>query len=375
MQQVPLIAVDVRMARNSGIGRYIREVAPRVRKLLPEVRWHWVGNTAEEWMEADRRGTEFVLWPLPVYSYREHCRTQNACGDADVRWVPHYNVTPGSKARLVVTMHDVLPLRYASGWRGALRAIVFRWYLARIRRHARLVLSNSAFTAKELAESARIAGARVKVTPLGCNLSVEGYNSAVSSKLPAALGARMTQPVSGYFLFVGNIKPHKNLSGLLFAWSRVSDQIPEDLVIVGQREGFFTGDPAAARLADGLGRRVVFTGHLPDAHLRQLMTGATALVQPSFYEGFGLPVLEAMAAGCPVISSNAASLPEVGGEAVIYFDPHNFGSIAEKLVQVSRDDGLRQQLRAAGLVRAREFTWDRTAELTATALREVLAMP
>src|SRR5690348_15856411 len=117
-EAAPRIAVYARMARNSGIGRYIREVAPRVRKLMPQARWRWVGSAAEEWMELDQDRTEFVPWPLPIYSYHEHFGTPRAFAGAAVRWVPHYNVTPGNEAHLVVTIHDVLPLRYASGWRG-----------------------------------------------------------------------------------------------------------------------------------------------------------------------------------------------------------------------------------------------------------------
>jgi len=353
------------MAWHSGIGRYIREVAPRTRQLLPNTRWRWVGLRAEPWMQLDQSATEFVAWDAPIYSFREHFKTPSVLAKAAVRWVPHYNTTVGGDARLVATIHDLLPLRMADRWRGWLRKQVFRRYLARIRRDASMVLTDAKFTAQELAVAGHIEPSRIRVVPLGCNKP--------DLVVPRESDQGCAEPISGcYFVFVGNVKPHKNLAGLITAWADVAGKIPEKLVIVGQRDGFFTGDNVTAKIASQFGDRVVFTGHVSDRLLYQVLAGATALVQPSLYEGFGLPVLEAMSVGCPVLAANATALPEAGGDAAIYFQPKDLSELGRKLVELSTDEKLRSKLRAAGLERAQRFTWERTAELTAAVLSEVL---
>jgi glycosyltransferase involved in cell wall biosynthesis len=357
--QAPLIAVDVRMAWHSGIGRYIREAIPRVRALMPDINWRWVGQAPEAWMRLEHPQTEFVEWLTPVYSWREHLSTPRALTDATVQWVPHYNVTPRSCNKLVVTIHDLLPLRYSGGWRGWLRAEIMRQYLRRIRRRANVVLANSEFTASELKKLGRISKERIRVTPLGVRADFGVAKETIENK-------------RRWFLFVGNIKPHKNLITLLEAWSQIKERIPEELVIVGKMDSFLTPDRSIVKYANTQESRVKFTGHIDDEALTQYMRGATALVQPSLYEGFGLPVLEAMAVGCPVIATRAGALPEVGGEAALYFPPRDFRALASLLVQISQDESLREKMRAAGLARAGKFTWERTAMLTAAALREVL---
>ena len=121
-----------------------------------------------------------------------------------------------------------------------------------------------------------------------------------------------------------------------------------------------------------LGERVRFTGRVSLEELQRYYAQALALVLPSHYEGFGLTVLEAMAAGCPVICSHAASLPEVGGDAAVYFDPYNDRELAESLLRVAEDPELRQQLQLRGALQARRFSWDRTAALTEALIRRQL---
>src|ERR1035437_6289400 len=259
-----LVAVDVRMAWHSGIGRYIREALPRVRALMPDINWRWVGKAPEAWMRLDLPQTEFVEWLTPVYSWREHLCTPRALADASVQWIPHYNVTPRGCAKQVVTVHDLLPLRFVEGWKGWLRAKIVRRYLARIRRHASVVLANSAFTAGELVQVAGFSPSRIRVTPLGVNADFFGGKPCSPSQ-------------QRHFLFVGNIKPHKNLVTLLEAWAERCNQVPEVLIIVGQRESFFTSDRISSEIAACLGSRVVFTGHVDDKILNQFLRQATAL--------------------------------------------------------------------------------------------------
>ncbi len=348
------------MGDHFGIGRYIREVAPRVRQRLPDVRWRWVGTSRADWMDDGCRApTSFQPWTTPIYNWREHVRAAPGESDPDLWWVPHYNLTPNQAVRQVVTVHDLLPLRFNAGARGRIREWIVRRYLGRIRASVSAVLVNSRFTARELEESGWVDRHRLHVTPLGC-------------AAPAMSAAQTRSEAPPFFVFLGSIKPHKNLRGLLAGWEQAGRRIPERLLIVGQERGFFTGEPELAARCAHFGDRVRFTGFLPDAEVAALLSQATALVQPSLHEGFGLPVLEAMAAGCPVLASDAAALPETGGDAALYFRIGDTADLAEKLVRLSTDAALRDDLRRRGLARAKVYTWDRTADLTAAVLREVL---
>lgn len=176
-----------------------------------------------------------------------------------------------------------------------------------------------------------------------------------------------------YMLRVGTIEPRKNLERLLEAMHqlRKGGEVPS-LVIVGSKgwlyQGFFR------RLDElALGDLVHLPGYIPDADLAAVYGGATLAVEPSLYEGFGLPVLEAMACGVPVVCSRTSSLPEVGGEAARYFDPCDVSSMAHVILTVWRDAVLRDAMRQAGLARATRFSWERAAQETMTVYQSVLA--
>ena len=154
---------------------------------------------------------------------------------------------------------------------------------------------------------------------------------------------RIMIPSQQYLLFVGNVKETKNIQRLISSFARVQWQIPHRLVIIGKNEGFITSDKSAAKGAEDLNARVTFTGSVSQEVLRKYMRGASGFVFPSLYEGFGLPPLEAMAAGIPVAASNTSAIPEVCGDCAIYFDPYDEHSIASALVRLAGLNGLEKQ--------------------------------
>jgi glycosyltransferase involved in cell wall biosynthesis len=182
----------------------------------------------------------------------------------------------------------------------------------------------------------------------------------------AAVRARYGLP-DRYLLFVGTIEPRKNLSRLLAAFETIhADGLSDGLVIVGKR-GWLYGD-FFARLEKSLVQDAVLCpGYVPDEDLPAVYAGAQGLVFPSLYEGFGLPVLEAMACGTPVVASNASSIPEVGGDATLYFDPLDVEAMVEVIRRLLRDADLQDHMRVRGLAQATGFSW----ELTATATKSV----
>jgi glycosyltransferase involved in cell wall biosynthesis len=227
---------------------------------------------------------------------------------------------------------------------------------AMIRRTADALLCVSEFSAREYT---RFVGAgRASLTTVHSGVE-ERWFTVTRRKRP------YPRP---FFLFVGNVKPNKNVRTLLRAFNTIRDLVPHDLVIVGKREGFVVGDPEIAPAAASLGDRVHFTGFVARDDLEQFIAFADALVMPSLYEGFGLPPLEAMAASCPVVASNAASLPEICGDAALYFDPTDHESLAASLLRLVGDATLQQQLRRRGLQQARRFQWDSTVSRTLAVL-------
>ena len=262
---------------------------------------------------------------------------------------------------MVATVHDVAQLAlesHAAG--GRLTKVAVRIYLQSQRCAAGLMLFNSGFTEHEFRRYVGSPCGDTEVTPLG--VAPAWFDAA-----PRLSTASVERP---YFVCVGSIRPHKNLRNLLAAFALVLDQTPHDLIIVGRKDGFRTREGDLAQLLAPLGARVRFLGAVDESALLQLVAGAQALVFPSMYEGFGLPALEAMAAGCPVIAADNSALPEVCGAAARYFDPHSVEGLAAAMLECARMSPERRAAQVQnGRQRARLYTWDRTAELTVQALR------
>ena len=176
-----------------------------------------------------------------------------------------------------------------------------------------------------------------------------------------------------YILYVGNVKPNKNVLGLLKAFLKISGDIPHDMVIVGKKDGFISEDRAVFEFTKKLAGRVTFTGHVSDQLLKQYYAFADILALPSFYEGFGLPPLEAMASGCPVLVSDAASLPEVCGDGAIYINPYDIDDIKNKLLMILTNEQLREELKIKGSLRCKKFSWDDTAAKTVSVIQKNIA--
>lgn len=356
------IAIDMRMVRHSGIGTYLRSLFPRLRALRPADRFCLLGlpERLQEQFGAPGAGVEHAPWQSPIYSVREQLRGPGCIGKGvDLLWSPHYNIPLLRRGPLVVTVHDTFHLAMPELVGGVHRRLYARVLFGAVAKKADAIICVSRFTADELVRLAGADARKIRVVPNGVD---EAWFRL----------RRLRRPHSRpYLLFVGNVKPNKNLRRLVTAYESLAAGIEQDLVIVGQREGFLTADSQVAALAAKLPERVRFTGYVDQATLEQYFAHAEALVFPSLYEGFGLPPLEAMACGCPVIASRAASLPEVCGEAALYFDPREPAQIAAAIRRLVEDRGLRHELVHRGAERARAFSWDASAALTSEVFEEV----
>ena len=264
----------------------------------------------------------------------------------------------GRSGRYVATVHDVIALILPETFTPRHRLVV-RTALAMVRRRADLVIVPSRAVERDVVRRLGLSGDRVVVTPEGCEPRFRPTPCA------EVLARRGLPP--RYVLAVGTIEPRKNLTTLLQAFARLRQETGIDpalrLVLVGAR-GWLDGPIHETVRSLGLGGMVHFAGFVDDDDLPAVYSGAALFVFASLYEGFGLPLLEAMACGAPVITSDVSAMPEVAGDAAVLVDPRDVDGLAAAMARVLRDDALRDRLRAAGIARARRFPWEATARRT-----------
>jgi glycosyltransferase involved in cell wall biosynthesis len=339
------IGFDARAAfldPNRGFGRFTRSLAEALLQAVPgEVvvfvphgclvppPWYLRAASVVQLLRP-HRGAFLVDAPAWAYTLRRH--------RVDVLHLPTWGVPRGLNVPIVATFYDATPFRFPSPrerWRRRRAKLAIR-SVAR----ATLVHAISRHAASELLDVAQLSEARVRVVPLG----VDG------SFAPAP------RPVSPrHALFVGGGDPHKNFDLVLAVWAHPAAVSLPPLVVAGSA----ATDARLRRLVDaGVARGVPRPG---DAELVELYRGAFALLMPSRNEGFGLPALEAMASGCPVVAARAGALPEVCGTAAVLLDPDDPGVWRDALAGLAAAPERRAELAVAGLQRARAFTWERTA--------------
>jgi glycosyltransferase involved in cell wall biosynthesis len=273
----------------------------------------------------------------------------------------------------VVTVHDLVPLVQPEYRRTAGQRL-YTGLVSRGLRRAAAIITDSRASAQDLAQRLGLAEKLIRVIPLAVDPSFRP-NETAEEVARAETVRRQVGTGDRYFLYVGGFDRRKNLPVLLeaFASAKRQARLPHRLVLVGERragqELFY--DPLADFERLDLADAVRLPGRLADDDVRALHTGADAFVFPSLSEGFGLPPLEAMACGAPVICSKLSSLPEVVGDAGLLVDPTHPDQLAEALIRVAGAPELRRELSERGLARAARFTWEATVEATAAVYREV----
>ena len=271
----------------------------------------------------------------------------------DVYHSPYYLMPYRMSCPVVVTFYDLIPLLVA-GTHSLYFRLLYRVTHRLAAAAARRMIAISQVTAADLIRCLGFPAEKITTIMLG----VDSDFRPSAAKGIAALHRRHTLP-DGYALFVGTNKPHKNLARLIEAWAQAEPS--ETLVVAGREDPRY---PGAMDLATKFGVRVLVLGGVSADDLPVLYAAARFFVFPSLYEGFGLPVLEAMASGTPVVCSNTASLPEVAGDAALLVDPCDVSALAGAVSRLSADAALRADLRERGLARAIKYTWERTAAET-----------
>jgi len=261
----------------------------------------------------------------------------------------------GGQTPSVVMMHDLIPLRF--GRKFSPISLYNRFYVPAVLQQARHILCNSTTTAKDLSHFFQIPAQKVTTIPLA-------YDAEQFRWLNLA--------TRNYFLFIGRIPPYKNVERLLKAFAQMTSRGDYELWFVGPTDPRYTPPLQALAAQLNVSEQVKFLDYVAYTDLPIVINQAIALVYPSLWEGFGLPVLEAMACGTPVITSNQSALPEVAGDAALLVDPYQVEAISAAMQAVATDAQLREHLRQAGLTRAQQFSWAKTGAATAAVLERFM---
>jgi glycosyltransferase involved in cell wall biosynthesis len=351
------IAIDARKLRDFGIGTYIRNILIELSRLDRDTEYA-VLCRPDDVEAGDVLGRNFRMVPesAPTYSIAEQFRIPMSLAREGVRLVhePHYVLPPLIRCRSVVTIHDCIHLMFPQYLPSKLGYVYAKGSMWTATRKANRILTVSEASKRDILRFFNVPPEKVVVI----------HNAIDERFLTPADPERMDlvrqryQLDHPFVLYVGNIKPHKNIQRLIDAFARARGRCPDDLklIIIGDEISKY---PALRQSVHKhkLDKHVRFLGFQPMETLAAFYRYARVFVFPSLYEGFGLPPLEAMACGAPVVTSNVSSLPEVAGGAALLVDPYDPDSIADGIARAVNDDALRADMIARGKERARSFSW------------------
>jgi glycosyltransferase involved in cell wall biosynthesis len=323
--------------RRENWDYYIPKVS-NFKKVLADNRWYGL--------------KEQIMMPWVIWRQR-----------LDIVHFPHFNIPIFCPVKFVATIHDLILLQFPTPRATTLgpllykiKYLAYRLVISLGLRRAKKVLTVSECTKREIIKHFKIKSEKIVVTPEACD-GVE-YGQL---KMPESGTLKKFGIEKPYLLYVGNAYPHKNLEGLIRVFGRLG--LDCQLVLVGKEDYFYKRikEENKAAVAD---KKIIFTDFVSEATLADLYRNARIYVFPSFVEGFGLPGLEAMSYGLPVVAANSSCLPEIYGKAAIYFNPHDEEEMAEKIKEVFENEDLRKKIIDAGFEQIKKYDWRKFSEQT-----------
>lgn len=321
------IGVDARMLSCSGIGKVIENILIR---LIPSCNdWEFVllvtSDDYGKYSFFTHKNVRCIECNAPIYSIREQLEMfLKIPRNLDVFWSPHYNIPLFYNKKLVVTVHDLAHLALNQGSNDFIKKMYAGFMLKCVTKKATKIVCVSKFTISEL----------VRFFPKVNLKKVElVYNGVDESWFNIKKGRPLRK--EPYYVYVGNVKPHKNLVRLIEAYKMICQDIPQDLVIIGKKDGFINGVNNISVLIDGYEDRIIFTGYVDDVTLQQYVVQSDGMIFPSLYEGFGLPLIEGIAAGKIVLASDIPPFHEICDSNVVFVDTTNVKKFSKALLEFS----------------------------------------
>lgn len=353
------IAIDTQttLGQKTGFGFYVKNLVDALEKVDPKDQYVKIfPETERDFSTPQRLFWDQITFPGKAKKAKVELLHQ-----------PCFSAPLFYKGKIVVTCHDLISIFFPENLPFVSRMFYSKWMPFSYRR-ADLVIAISEHTKKDIKALLKIPEEKIRVIPLAAS---KEFKPIKSTKQLRAVRKKYATG-QNYFLDVGTLEPRKNLPFLVRAFAlAVREGVEGNLVITGKRGWYYEG---LFKLVEELEltKKVIFTGYVEEKDLPALYSGATAFVFPSIYEGFGLPPLEAMACGVPVISSNTSSLPEVVNKAGILLPPKDERLWAKNMVKISKDKKLAQTLGKLGLLQAKKFSWEASAKKTIEVYKEVL---
>lgn len=368
------IGIDARFFNESGVGRYLRNLIENL-KILDKKGEYLIFllpkdiNGFENTKNFQKTEADFK-W----YGFAEQFKFPNLLKhhQVDLMHFPHFNVPLFYSGKFVVTIHDLIHQHHSmkrsttlNPFAFKIKQIGYRKVFKNAAQKAEKVLVPSKSVQQLLISEWRVEEEKIIITPEAVDDKIIKLSQAVlKSESQRILNKfNITKP---FIFYVGNAHPHKNVEGLIAAFMKLKEKYSSlKLVLSGNDHFFWQRIKNENNSPD-----IIYTGFISDEKLVALYKQAAVFVLPSFEEGFGIPILEAMACCCPVAASNAASLPEVGGDAAVYFDPGDRGDMCEKIDIVLKSEETRKTLITKGLKKYKEFSWEKLAKQTLEVYRQ-----
>jgi len=374
------IAIDIRRMYEFGLATYIRNVV-RTLGRIDGVNEYFLVGAASRFEQLGVLPENFRLLGLQnaegsFGSYLEMHRVINAHA-VDLVHIPHTFWRPViTKAPFVITVHDLLDYMYRARTSNGLRRSFHSYMTRQAMHHAARIFAVSNFTKRDVARYFNVPSEKIEVV---YNALDETFLRGHSTAAEQAMVRGRYQMESPFLLYTGRISPHKNVARIIEAFSALKGELAKEgeypdlkLIVIGD-EVSKNPDIRRAVIRSGMQHEVRFLGYVSIEVLRIFFDMAKVFVFPSLYEGFGLPPLEAMAHGTPVVASNTSALPEVVGNAAVLVNPENIFEISRAMQRVLTDQALRERLKAAGLEQVKHFSWQTSVRRMIEIYGEVVA--
>lgn len=362
------IGIDARFYNETGVGRYLRNLISNLQALDKKNSYFIFLQPLDFQKFSETHNLKKVVAPFSWYGFAEQFNLPQLLSryKLDLVHFPHFNVPIFYTGKFVVTIHDLIHQHHAMKRATTLNPLTFKIKQIGYRRvfknaviRSRKIFVPSNFVKNLLVDEWKIPAEKIIVTPEAVDDTIISIAKKMSKEKSKKVLRRFDLKPP-YIFYVGNAHPHKNVEGLIEAFLQLRKKYQYlTLVLAGSNHYFWERVKKENQYKD-----IKFVGNVSDEELVAFYKNAKVFVLPSFEEGFGLPIIEAMACGCPVVSSNAASMPEIGGEAAVYFDPTNKDEIVSKISQILENQKIANNLIDLGKKRVKLFSWEKLAKHT-----------